>query len=318
MNLEGIKTRIEEAREAAERAHLHSQVALAGLSAGLLAASTGQLAAEHGQRVAEAAQLAAEAARDAAEAARDAAEAAQAVAEDAAHEAEVAQRDLQNFLAMAAHDIRGPLAVIAGFADLLERPNTPPTERAVAVGAIQDAALRMDRLVADLVDAGRLGVGSFHLRPEQLDLVSLVQRVADGQQLTSDRHRILIDAPERLDGSWDADRLVQVVTNLLSNALKYSPAGDVRVSVSQERESAVVRVADQGMGIRADDLQLLFRPFIRLITPEEQLRVPGTGLGLYISYGIVQAHGGSITVTSEGPGTGSVFIVRLPLSTHGT
>jgi signal transduction histidine kinase len=314
MGMEDIKPRIESARRAAERAQLHAQAALVELEAVRLDATTEQVAAERGQRMAEAAQLAAEAAQLAAEAARDAAESARDGAEAAAQEAELAQRNLQDFLAMAAHDIRGPLAAIAGYTDLLSIGNMLMDERERALDAIQSAVTQMDRLVEDIVDAGRLGAGAFHLRPEPLDLVSLVKRVASGQQGTSDRHRVLVDAPERLDGEWDPERLGQVMTNLISNAIKYSPAGgDVRIRVRREGDAAVVSIADQGTGIRAAYLPLLFRPFTRLLSPEEQVKVNGTGLGLYISYGIVQAHGGSIWATSHGPDTGSEFSVRLPL-----
>ena len=326
---------IEAARHAAERARMHAQSALDELQAADRDAAIGRLAAEERQRIAEAALLVAETSRDAAgvaqavaesaragaetsqamaETAQAVAETAQAGAEDAAREAQLARRHLQDFLAMAAHDIRGPLAAIAGYTDLLAYPDTPPEERRLALDAIQAAVLQMDRLVEDIVDAVRLGAGTFRLRPEPLDLVSLVEQVARGQRGTSGRHRILIDAPERLEGEWDPDRLGQVITNLISNAIKYSPAGgDVRIRVSQEGDMVVVSVSDQGRGIRAADVALLFRPFTRLLSPEEQATVNGTGLGLYISHGIVQAHGGRIWATSQGRNSGSEFSVRLPL-----
>jgi signal transduction histidine kinase len=294
MGLDDITPHIEAARQAAERARTHAQAALIELETERTDAATGQLAAEKAQRIAEAAQLAAEAARDAAESAQVGAEA-------ATREAELAQHNLQAFLAMAAHDIRGPLTAIAGYTDLLAFPTTPPEDRDIALTAIQAAVIQMERLIADIVDAGRLGAGAFRLRPEPLDLVSLVQRVANGQQTTSDRHRILVETPRRLDGVWDPDRLGQVMTNLIANAIKYSPGGgDVTINVHQEQESAVVRVADQGRGMCAADLPLLFRPFTRLLPPAEQAQVNGTGLGLYISHGIVQAHGGRIWATSQG------------------
>lgn len=308
MGLDAIKPRIVAAQHAAERAREHAQAALAELEAVGKDAATGELAAERGRRVAEAAQLAAEAARDAAEAA-------QAGAEEAAQEAELAQRNLRDFLAMAAHDIRGPLTAIAGYTDLLAFPASTSEGRDVALAAIQAAIVQMDRLVEDIVDAGRLGAGAFRLRPEPLDLVALVRQVAGGQQETSNRHRILLEAPERLDGEWDPTRLGQVMTNLISNAIKYSPdGGDVRISVRDEGEAVVVSVCDQGRGLRPADVPHLFRPFTRLLTAEEQATVDGTGLGLYISHGIVQAHGGSIWASSRGKGTGSDFCLRLPLS----
>jgi signal transduction histidine kinase len=307
MAVEDLKPHIEAAQSAAERARQHVQDTLDELEAARADAQLEQLTAERGQRVAEAAQLAAEAARDAAEIA-------QTVAEAASQEAERAHLGLQNFLAMAAHDIRGPLTAIDGNADVLMAANAGPADRTFAADAIHAAVRQMDRLVGDIVDAGRLGAGAFLLHYQPLDLVSLVQDVARGQQVASDQHRIVINAPERLEGEWDLDRLGQVMTNLISNAIKYSPdGGNITITVLQEQDAAVVIVADQGSGINAADLPSLFRPFVRLLSPEERAHVRGTGLGLYISQGIVQAHGGRMSATSLGRGTGSAFTARLPL-----
>ncbi len=345
MGMDDVTPRIEAARHVADQARMYAQDAhdaLDGLEGVDREAAIARLAAEGRRRIAEAALLAAEAARDAAEVAqlaaeaalgvvevaqagaessRAVAEAAQAVAEigragaeDAAREAELARRHLQEFLAMAAHDISGPLTLIAGYTDLLAAPVTSPDERDALVEGIRVATLQVTRLVEDVMDAGRVGAGEFRLRPEPLDLVALVRRVAGGQQTTSDRHRIVVDAPERLDGEWDPVRLGQVMVNLVSNAIKYSPdGGEVRIDVGREGDAALVRVADRGRGIRAADVRLLFRPFARLLRPEERGEVAGAGLGLYISHGIVLAHGGSIRAESEGPGAGSEFSVRLPL-----
>lgn len=288
---------------------MHAQAALDELEAARADAALEQLAAERGQRVAEAAQRAAEAARDAAEVA-------QVVAEDATQEAELAQRHLQDFLAMAAHDLRSPLAAIAGYTDLLAVQTTQPDQHTLALDAIQTAVLQMNRLVEDIVDAGRLGAGAFSPRPRRVDLVALVQQVVRDQQQTSERHRILVDAPEQAEGTWDPDRLAQVMTNLLSNAIKYSPSGgDILICIRAEHDTVMVSVADQGRGLPAADVPLLFRPFARLLPPPgEQEQVTGTGLGLYISYGIIKAHHGSIWATSEGEGCGSTFNLRLPWS----
>lgn len=308
MGIDNLRPHIEAARLSAERAQVQAQTALDELEAAREDATMEHLAAERGQRVAEAARLAAEAARDAAVFA-------QAGAEEAAREAELAHCNLQDFLAMAAHDIRGPLTAIAGYADLLAFPTTLLDQRDVALEAIQTAVFQMARLVEDIVDAGRVGAGAFTLHLESVDLVPLVQQVASGQQITTDKHRLVVDAPERLEGDWDPVRLAQVMSNLISNAIKYSPGGgDIRISVREEHDAALVCVADRGRGIRAADVRLLFRPFTRLISPKEQMELNGTGLGLYISFGIVKAHGGSIWATSEGEDEGSEFCVRLPSS----
>lgn len=267
--------------------------------------------AEAGQVAAEHAEMFAAAARHAAEDARDAAEEGQAVAELAAREARQAHENLQNFLAMAAHDLRNPISGIIGYAQLLQRKNASPTMRARAASAIERSALVMNRLIQDLVDAGQAGSGGFPLHPEPTDLAALVRGVAQSLGQTSSEHRILVTAPDRLVGHWDPDRLGQVLTNQIGNAIKYSPdGGGVDVKVRQDGDAAIVTVADRGIGIDGDDIHRHFRPFSRL---SNGAMLSGTGLGLFISHGIVEAHGGRISVESQGPGTGTTFTTVLPL-----
>jgi signal transduction histidine kinase len=278
-------------------------------------ANRGTLAASEQARLdAEAGQQAAEDARDAAEDARDAAEQGRATAEQATLEAQLAQRNLQNFLAMAAHDLHNPITGIIGYAQLLQRPRISPEVHARAVRSIERSALQMSRLIRDLVDAGNAGAGSFPLSPRSTDLTALVRQAAESPGQTSERHRVVVDAPERLEGHWDPDRLGQVVTNLVANAIKYSPeGGEIAVHLASDGDTAVIRVTDRGIGIRAEDLHLLFRPFSRL---PDGAKLEGTGLGLYISHGIVAAHGGRLSAESRGPGHGATFTVRLPLDSR--
>lgn len=234
-------------------------------------------------------------------------------AAEAAHEtAEGALQSLQNFLGMVAHDLRGPLTSILGSAQLAERAQMPPDVRARALVTVQTEARRMDRLLADLTDAARVGAGAFQVQPQPSDLVVVARQVVQGQQAGAPRHRIALHGPSSLEGVWDPDRLVQVLTNLVSNAVKYSrEGGEITVRLAREDERAVVSVSDQGQGIRPDDLPRLFQPFSRL-QPERGTR--GAGLGLYIARAIVQAHGGRIWATSPGPGKGTTFTFTLPIS----
>jgi signal transduction histidine kinase len=297
--------RIASARAAADRALLNARVALAESERARLDAEAGHLAAERAQTIALAAQRAAE---EACEAAAQG----QAVAELAADEAQLAQQHLQNFLALAAHDLQNPITGILGFAQLLQRPKIRSATRTQAVHAILQAAILMSRLIRDLVDAGNAGVGGFGLQPVPTDLVAVVQQVVESQAPMSSHHRILVDAPARLEGRWDADRLGQVLTNQIANAIKYSPdGGEIRIRARSQDDAAIVTVTDEGIGICTDDLPRLFRPFARLA---DSARFEGTGLGLYISQGIVVAHGGRISAESPGPGLGSTFTIRLPLS----
>jgi signal transduction histidine kinase len=300
-----IERRAEAAREAASRALQRAREALDASERARRDAEAGQVVAEHAEMIATAAQHAAEDARHAAEEGR-------AVAELAAREARQSQEHLQRFLAMVAHDLHNPITGILGFAQLLQRESTSPAARAHAAGAIERSALAMSRLIEDLVDAGQAGTGGFPLHPEPTDLSALVRQVAETLEPTSGRHRILVTAPDRLVGHWDPDRLGQVLTNQIGNAIKYSPdGGDVIVQLQQDGDEATITVADQGIGIRADELHLLFRPFSRL---PDGATIEGTGLGLFISRGIVDAHGGHVSVESDGPGAGSTFTIRLPVT----
>jgi PAS domain S-box-containing protein len=227
--------------------------------------------------------------------------------------AERAHASLQTFLGVVAHDLRGPLTAIRGNAQLLRRlPGAAPPERlGRALESIEDETARMDELVGRLVDAARIGAGQLEVRPAPTDLVALARRAVAAAQVTTASHRLVLAAPERLDGTWDPARLAEVLDNLLGNAVKYSPeGGEVRVRVERRDDQALVSVADQGIGLRREDLGGLFQPFARL---EAGRAIAGTGLGLYIVRGIVEAHGGKVRAESPGQGQGSTFTVALPL-----
>lgn len=226
-------------------------------------------------------------------------------------EAEAARQSLQTFLMMVAHDLRGPLTVLLGYAQLLQRraeKSWSQTDRR-GIAGIQKAAQQMDQLVNDLLDAGRIGAGRFEIQPAPTDLVAVAREVLEQQRLSADGHTLILVAPPRLDGLWDRDRLGQLLRNLVSNAIKYSPPGtDVRIEMSQSADRVILCVIDHGVGIAPDQLPFLFQPFSRVGDRNLQ---KGIGLGLYISKGIVEAHHGRIWVESE-VGRGSRFCVDLP------
>ena len=228
-------------------------------------------------------------------------------------EAERTRASLQTFLGVIAHDLRNPLTSILGSAQLARRRVAAGASERLdeALAAIVAEGRRMDELIGHLVDAARVGAGQLEVRPEPTDLVALARRAVAARQVTTTRHRLALDAPERLEGAWDPERLAQVLDNLLGNAIAYSPdGGAVHVRLRREDREAVVSVTDQGLGIRQDDLDRLFQRFTRLETGRA---IAGTGLGLYISQGIVAAHGGRIRAESAGPGKGATFAVALPL-----
>lgn len=226
-------------------------------------------------------------------------------------EAVVAQRSLEDFLAMVAHDLRAPITTVLAYAQMITRPEASSAERVRNAMAIQTGAREMNRLAGDLIDAARIGAGTFQVQPERVDLVALARRVAAEQQATTTRHRIVVSGPGQLVGSFDPGRLAQVVTNLVGNAIKYSPnGGEIDVRISSQGDNAVLSVSDEGIGIKPEALPNLFRPYWR----ERGGRArQGAGLGLFIAKGIVEAHGGRIWAASEGENKGSVFTVMLPL-----
>lgn len=227
-----------------------------------------------------------------------------------AQETEKAQRQLHTFLGMVTHDLGGSMTGVLGYVQLLQRQVDADSPVFATAQSLDRAGKQLQRLLNDLRDAALVGNGRFALAPATMDLVLTVKTVLDQQQTLSPSRHFTLDAPERLCGVWDRQRLSQVCSNLLSNAAKYTPAGaDVRVVVSATATEVILSVADQGPGIPHDELARLFQPFSRL---ERDPRVHGTGLGLYITDVIARAHGGRVWAESC-VGAGSTFYVALPL-----
>jgi|GEM_PF-2443058 len=231
-------------------------------------------------------------------------------------------RAKDEFLALAAHELKGPLTSIRGFAQLLRR-GTKQAPQGVErrtdmqwVEKIEAQADRLGRLIEELTDAARADLGKFDLKVREVPLGALLRRVAEAQQVTTAKHRVTVDAPATgLFVEGDETRLEQVFSNLVANAIKYSPSGgDVTIVVSNQEALAAPRmievaIHDQGQGISANDLERIFTRFTRADTVRG---VQGLGLGLYIARAIIEAHGGTIRAESPGPGQGSTFVVCLP------
>lgn len=217
------------------------------------------------------------------------------------------ERLQQEFLAMATHELRNPLAGIKGNAQLMRRRGAY-SER--AVDAIVAQANRLDRLVEDLLLASQIEADHLELELEETDLVVEAAAAADaigvaevGIRVEASTEPVMVPADRR--------RLGQVFANLLANAVKYSgEGGEIVVRVDRKEGEAHVAFADQGVGISPEVLPRIFDRFYR--APGAAGRAPGLGLGLYISQRIIEAHGGRIEVESE-PAHGSTFTVVLPL-----
>ena len=217
------------------------------------------------------------------------------------------------FLTSVVHELQTPLAAAKAQAQLaLHQLDDSRGEEntARALRLISRQIDRLARLVGDLLDVNRLESGQLDLAPADFDLVTLLEEVRSRMQPLADRHPIHVVAPERLVIFADRDRIDQALTNVLSNAIRYSPeGGDIDVRVEENGNAVHVAVRDHGLGIAKEEQQAIFEPFTR-VNPSSSR---GVGLGLAIAKGIVQQHGGTISVESAGVGAdGSTFHVRLP------
>jgi signal transduction histidine kinase/CheY-like chemotaxis protein len=228
-------------------------------------------------------------------------------------EREVRQRD--QFLAMLGHELRNPLGALQNAARLAQRsaPSAPSLERPLAV--IDRQIHHLTRLVDDLLDVARVTSGKIALQRAPTDLGALCLGLVEESRRASRERGLTLtyEAPdEPVSVTGDRVRLEQVVNNLLTNALKYTPAGgDVTVSVGDEAGDAVLRVTDTGVGIDAEALRTIFEPFTQSEQTLDRAQ-GGMGLGLSVVRALVQLHGGSVTAASPGRGRGTTFTVRFP------
>lgn len=221
------------------------------------------------------------------------------------------------FLAVAAHELRTPIATLTLLVDhliaTLSRGVTsaPEAGSAQQLGLLKRQVERLSALIAQMLDVSRITSGGLQLVPGPVDLREVVREVLDRFNLEiAHRHvAVALDAPLPVCGTWDAGRVDQVVTNLLSNALKYGAGRPIEISVRADAPLALVVVRDHGVGIPADEQQAIFSPFIRAATARYHA---GLGLGLWIAQQIAQASGGRIAVESR-LDEGSTFTVELPL-----
>jgi signal transduction histidine kinase len=214
----------------------------------------------------------------------------------------------RGFVADASHELRGPLTVIRGNLDLLKR-NLSEEDRAESTRVLEAEMARMTRIVNDLLVLAEVESGPL----EQQQTVSLKDILLDAQDralLLAGNRQIVIGRQDDLWVKGDGHKLDQMVSNLVTNAVKYTPdGGTITLSLHQDGDWARLEVTDTGIGISPEHLPHIFDRFYRVDKAHSRAS-GGTGLGLAIVKGIAQQHGGTVTVTSE-PGKGSTFTVRL-------
>ena len=226
--------------------------------------------------------------------------------------AEAANRAKDEFLAMLGHELRNPLAPILTALQLMNLRGHAGAERERSI--IERQVKHVVGLVDDLLDVSRITRGKVQLRRDYVDIADVVAKAIEmtSPAIEERRHTLAVDVPRGIGTDADAARLAQVFGNLLTNAAKYTdPGGEIRVSAARDDDVVVVRVADSGRGIRPDMLPHVFDLFVQEWQDSHRAQ-GGLGIGLAIVRSLVEAHGGSVTVASDGPGAGSTFTVRLP------
>jgi signal transduction histidine kinase len=238
-------------------------------------------------------------------------------AQTLSEEAERASHLKDEFLATVSHEIRTPLSAVLGWAQILESKQLPPEGVERAIAAIGRNATALAHMIDDLLDTSRILNGAIRLALRPVDLAAVAQGALDAVRplaATKNVHLAFDDVPGSRTVSGDAERLQQVIWNLLANAIKFTPEGGrVDVFIESATEHVEVRVVDTGQGISPDLLPHVFERF-RQGDDATTRRHTGLGLGLGIARCLVELHGGTVQAASPGVGQGATFTVRLPIA----
>ena len=229
---------------------------------------------------------------------------------------EALERSRAEFWSMVSHELRAPMAAIKGSAATVLGAvrDLEPAELLQFFRIVDEQADRVDGLIGDLLDAGRIATGTLPVAPEPADVAALVERARTTFLSGGGRHAVLIDLPEDLPPAMaDGRRIVQVLDNLFTNAARHAPeTSPIRVAAARDGVHVAVSVADEGEGMEAERLAQLFSRHAGMSGGDG-----GTGLGLSICKGLVEAHGGRIRAESGGPGRGMCVTFALPLAGEG-
>ncbi len=222
----------------------------------------------------------------------------------------------QTLLSVISHELKTPVSIIKGYAGTLAREDANWDKDTLADGlsVIEEEADRLNRLITNLLDASRLQAGGLKLKPSYLDLVDMATNAVEKLKTTTTNHTFTVEFPDSFPMiQADFERMQEVLTNLLGNAIKYSPEGGLITVEGLQEKPNIVRLAvtDQGIGIAPADQERIFDRFHR-VDNRLARQTPGTGLGLFLVKAVVEAHGGYVGVESV-TGQGSTFWIELPV-----
>lgn len=219
------------------------------------------------------------------------------------------------FISVISHELKTPVALIKGYVGTLRREDALWDKEIVneSLQVIEEEADRLSEYIDNLLDVTRLQAEGFSLKHNDIQIANIIQHAADRMQTQTKNHRIVVEIPEPLPIIVaDGTRINQVITNLISNSIKYAPGGVIKIRAVRKGDNLIVCVSDEGPGIDPNDAPYVFDRFYR--APDASRQTKGTGLGLYLAKSIVQAHGGRIWIDSE-VGKGAQICFCLPITT---
>ncbi len=220
------------------------------------------------------------------------------------------------FISVISHELKTPVALIKGYVGTLRRDDARWDKEIVkeSLQVIEEEADRLSEYIENLLDVTRLQADGFSLKRNDTQVADIIQRVADRMQTQTVHHKIVVDIPQPLPIIVaDDTRIDQVITNLVSNSIKYAPGGEIRIKAGRKGDNLIICVTDEGPGIDANDAPYVFDRFYR--APDATRQTKGAGLGLFLARSIVSAHGGRIWIDSE-VGKGARICFCLPVTTE--